>query len=95
MSHKNLQEAIEKISNDSEYCETVVVDPERLQRDFGLNEEEMEILEGGRAPGMKDERSLGESLECVLHGMVLEVHLALERPGLAVPCRASRSSRSA
>ena len=54
MSHKNLQEAIEKISNDSEYCETVVVDPERLQRDFGLNEEEMEILEGGGFPGMKD-----------------------------------------
>ena len=51
---KNLQKAIEKVSNDQEYCETIVVDPERLQRDFGLNEEDMEIFKDGGVPGMQD-----------------------------------------
>ena len=52
---KNLQKAIEKVSNDSEYCDTIVVDPERLRRDFGLNEEDMEIFKNGGVPGMRDE----------------------------------------
>lgn len=54
MTHKNLQEALEKISNDASYCETIVVDPDRLKQDFGLSGDDMEFLKTGGVPGMKD-----------------------------------------
>ena len=51
MLNFKFQKAIEKLSLDNGYYETVAADPDKLKRDFELNDEEMGALKAGDLPG--------------------------------------------
>ena len=53
-SIQNFEEAIKRLSTDTDYCDTITFDPDRLKKDFGLGDEDIEALEAANGPGLQD-----------------------------------------
>ena len=72
MAYENLQNALEMLESNEEYCQQLRFVPGKLALDFGLSEEQCQTLESGNSLDHKDKSIRPVALCCTCTVAVVE-----------------------